>query len=458
MVRKDADSAMKNSPTIITRRAVLRGLGVSLALPALESLTPVAARSAEAALPRRMLVIVNNIGVLVGRLTPTTAGRDYQPTPLLSILSEHRQDFTVFSGLSHPGVSGGHSTDNCFLTSARGAFKASFRNTISLDQLAADHIGHLTRYPSLNLGVNIEKANRSLSWTRDGVLLPAEDSAKALFQRLFVRGDQAAVEAQLRRLDERGSILDTLLAETRRYSRRISTADRSRLDQYLTSVREVETRLQTARQWESRPLPEPHPASARTPNGLSTTSEMPGEITEDRRFFEKFELMLRMAELAFESDSTRIVTLMLDAFRTPVFQVADQQKSTDSYHGLSHHGHDPVKVAQLEAADRRNMKILSDLIGRLAAKNEGNQRLLDQTMVLFGSNMGDANIHDNTNLPIILAGGGFDHGQHLAFRKDNNTPLSNLFVTMLQRLGIETDHFGSSTGSLTDPNKLKMRG
>jgi hypothetical protein len=316
----------------------------------------------------------------------------------------------------------------------------------------------LTRYPSLNLGVNIEKANRSLSWTRDGVLLPAEDSAKALFQRLFVRGDQAAVEAQLRRLDERGSILDTLLAETRRYSRRISSSDRSRLDQYLTSVREVETRLQTARQWESRPLPEPHPTSARTPNGLSPTSEMPGEITEDRRFFEKFELMLRMAELAFESDSTRIVTLMLDAFRTPVFQVADQQKSTDSYHGLSHHGHDPAKVAQLEAADRRNMKILSDLIGRLAAKNEGNQRLLDQTMVLFGSNMGDANIHDNTNLPIILAGGGFDHGQHLAFRKDNNTPLSNLFVTMLQRLGIETDHFGSSTGSLTGPNKLKMRG
>jgi len=182
------------------------------------------------------------------------------------------------------------------------------------------------------------------------------------------------------------------------------------------------------------------------------TQAPPAGIQEDKFFFEKFELMLATAQLAFESDSTRIVTLMLDAFRTPIFKLAGQQDTTESYHGLSHHGQNEQKVRQLEAADRQHMAVLNKLLSNLASKSEGGQRLLDRTMVLYGSNMGEANIHDNTNLPIILAGGGFKHGQHLAFRRDNNTPLCNLFVTMLHRMGVEVDFFGSSTGSINGLN------
>lgn len=437
---------IRTSSSHIPRRTFLRGLGVTLALPALECMTPAFARAADANAPRRMLVIVNNIGVLPKFFFPQSAGRDYELSPYLSILAAHREDFTLISGLSHPGVTSGHSTDNCFLTSARGAFKAGFRNSISLDQFAAEKLGQVTRFPTFNLGVNIEKANRSLSWTRDGVLLPAEDSAPALFQKMFVQGDAAAVERQLHRLEERRSILDALLVEAERFSRNLGSEDKSRLDQYLTSVREVEERLAAAREWELRPMPPIPNAAQAPPAGISDGQEA-------KFFFEKFELMLSMAQLAFESDSTRIITLMLDAFRTPIFKLSGRQDATESYHGLSHHGQNEQKLRQLEAADRRQMAVLAKLLSDLAGKPEGGQRLMDRTMVLYGSNMGEANIHDNTNLPIILAGGGFKHGRHIAFKRDNNAPLCNLFVSMLRRMGVEADAFGSSAGSIAELNQ-----
>jgi len=420
----------------IPRRTFLRGLGITIGLPMLECMTPVFARSGQLPPPKRMIVIANNLGVLPKNFFPATAGRAYAPSPYLGLLADVRNEFTVFSGLSHPGVTGGHSTDNCFLTAARGAFKAGFRNSISLDQYAAEKLGQVTRFPSFNLGVNIEKANRSLSWTRDGVLLPAEDSPAQLYRRMFVQGDAAAVQQQLNRLRQRGSILDTLTDEAGRFSRTLGSTDRARLEQYLTSVREVEQRLYTAREWEQRPKP-------------TTTQPAPSDINDSKLFFEKFDLMLSMAQLAFESDSTRIVTLMVDAFKTPVFSLPGQKATTETYHNLSHHGQKEEKMQQLEAADRQHMALLRQLVGNLAAKPEGGQRLLDRTMVLYGSNLGDANIHDNTNLPILLAGGGLPHGQHLAFKRDNNKPLCNLFVTMLQNLGIESDAFASSSGALT---------
>lgn len=421
----------------IARRTFLRGLGVTLALPLLECMTPVFARAAATPPPRRMLLISNNLGVLPKLFFPAGGGRDYELSPYLSTLAEFRDQFTVCSGLSHPGVVGGHSTENCFLTAARGPTKSGFRNQISLDQFAAEKLGQLTRFPTLNLGVNIDKANRSLSWTRDGVLLPAEDSAPGLFQKMFVQGDPTAVARQLHRLEERGSILDTLLDDTKRFGRRLGRDDQTRLDQYFTSIREVEERLQTAREWELRPKP-------------STTQAPPEDVQDKKLFFEKYELMLSMAQLALESDSTRIVTLMVDAFATPVFKLHPDQSTTDGYHNLSHHGQAAEKVKQLEDADHQQMALLQTLLKNLAGRNDGGQSLLDRTMILYGSNMGDANTHDNTNLPILLAGGGFRHGQHLVFKRDDNTPLSNLFVTMLQQLGVETDAFGSSTGKLTD--------
>jgi len=419
----------------LSRRRFLSGAGAFLALPLLGSFTPVFGREKAAAPPQRMLLISNNLGVLPTQFFPTQTGRGYAASPYLATLAAFREDFTVFSGLSHPDVVGGHSTENCFLTAARGPTKSGFRNEISLDQFAAGKLGQVTRLPTLNLGVNIDKANRSLSWTRDGVLLPAEDSASALFRKMFLQGNPAEVARQLHRLEERGSILDTLLDDTKRYARDLDGADRTRLDQYLTSVREVEDRLRTAQEWEMRPKPK-------------TDREMPTDITDRQLFFAKFDLMLSMAQLAFESDSTRIVTLMVDAFATPVFKLHPDQNTTDGYHNLSHHGQSVEKVRQLKDADQQQMTLLAKVLGRLTEHREGDQRLLDRTMVLFGSNLGDANTHDNTNLPILLAGGGFKHGQHLAFRRDQNTPLCNLYVSMLRKMGVEADAFGSSTSPL----------
>ena len=421
----------------ITRRGCLRSAGVALALPFLEGLQSASARESKSARPRRMLLISNNLGVLPGPFFPEKTGRDYELSPYLKELAEFRKDFTVISGLSHPDVDGGHSTENCFLTSARGPTKSGFRNTISLDQFAAEQIGPVTRFPTLNLGVNIDKANRSLAWTRDGVLLPAEDNATALFRRMFLQGDAAAVRRELQKMEERKSILDTLLDDTRRFRKRLGRDDQSRLDQYLTSVREVEERLQLARQWETRPRP-------------VTRQSPPDEIRDQKLFFEKFDLMLSMARLALESNSTRIVTLMVDAFATPAFQLQPDQKTTEGYHNLSHHGQAEHKVQQLEDADRRQMKLLLKTFESLAKTREGEDRLLDRTMILFGSNMGNSNTHVNTNLPLLLAGGGLRHGRHLAFPNDHNRPLCNLFVTMLQQFGVDADRFGSSSGTLSE--------
>jgi hypothetical protein len=417
------------------RRGFLRGAGVLLALPWLESLSSVLGQSAEPALPRRMLLISNNLGVIPRFFFPTGTGRDYELSPYLRELEAFRGDFTVCSGLSHPGVTGGHSAENCFLTAAKGPARSGFRNQISLDQFAAEKLGQVTRFASLNLGVNIDRANRSLSWTRDGALLPAEDNAVAVFRRMFVQGNPEEVARQLHRLEERGSILDALMEQTRRLNRSLGAEDRVRMEQYLTSMREVEQRLHAAREWESKGRPTP-------------PEKEPRDVRDKRFFLEKLELMLSMARLAFETDSTRIITLMVDGLTTGVFQLRENQNTTDGYHGLSHHGQAEHKVRQLQDAECQQMGLLRKLLEALAGTREQGRRLLDQTMVLYGSNLGDANTHDNTNLPILLAGGGFRHGAHLAFPRDANAPLSNLFVSMLQQMGVEAESFGSSTGRL----------
>lgn len=419
----------------VSRRFLLRGAGVACALPLLECMKSARADELNSGVPRRMLLISNNLGVLPKPFFPETSGPGYTLSPYLSLLAEHRDEFSVFSGLSHPAVHGGHSTENCFLTAARGPTRSGFRNSISLDQFAAEKLGPITRFPTLNLGVNIDKANRSLSWTRDGVLLPAEDSAPALFRRMFLQGSSDDVARQLHRLEERGSVLDTLLQDADRFSRRLGASDRRRMDQYFSAVRDVEHRLAAAREWEMKPRP-------------ITDREAPQEIADVKLLIPRFDLMLSMAQLAFEVDATRIVTLMVDAFATPVFTLSDHQNTTDGYHNLSHHGQAEEKLKQLEDVDRQQMQLLAKLIAGLAGIGEQGDRLLDRTTVLFGSNMGDSNTHDNTNLPILLAGGGFKHGQHVAFNRENNTPLCNLFVTMLQKMGVEADQFGSSTSTL----------
>jgi hypothetical protein len=449
---EDASSQMENSQRLCsfgavpaaphlslprTRRRFLQGVAVTMALPALECFRPLFAREAGATGRRRLLLVSNNLGVLPQHFFPKDRGARYTPSPYLKELSEFKNDFTVFSGLSHPAVVGGHSTENCFLTAARDPTRSGFRNSISLDQFAVEKLGQQTRYPTLNLGVNIDKANRSLAWTRDGVLLPAEDSPSAVFRRMFVQGSAAEVALRLQRLSERGSVLDALGADLRRFQSGLAALDRTRLDQYLTSVRELEERLFAAGEWERRKKP-------------PTQAAEPRDIADRGKFFPKLQLMFEMARLAFESDSTQVVTLMVDGFATPVFEIGEGERSREGYHGLSHHGQAPAKLAELEKIDLQQMRHLRELFAGLAAvpSPEGG-RLLDETMVLYGSNLGDANVHNNTNLPILLAGGGFKHAGHLAFDPIRNTPLCNLFVNMLQRFGIEAESFASSTGTLS---------
>ena len=346
-------------------------------------------------------------------------------------MQEHRNDFTVFSGVSHPNVDGGHPSDVSFLTAAPHPASSSFRNSISLDQYVAERIGVQTRFPSLSLAVN---GNRSLSCTGTGVAIPPEQSAAAVFRQMFLQGTPAEIEAKIRELDTGRSILDTVARQAELLQRNVTDEDRSRLDQYFTSVRDLEHRLQTSRGWENKPKPVVKEAE-------------PVDPTSPAQYMEKVKLMYDLARLAFETDSTRAITLMLNSVGTPVLQIPGAT-ITDGYHNLSHHGKAPDKLAQLKTIDQSHMKLLAGLFADLKSTKEGEAPLLDRTMILYGSNLGDANSHSTINLPILFAGGGFRHGQHLAYDAQQNYPLPNLFVSMLQRMGIETAKFASSTGTM----------
>ncbi len=421
----------------LPRRTLLRGLGVSLALPLLDAMRPAvlsaAEKTAEKRVPRRMLGICNNLGLLPEKFFPTDSGVNYTPSPYLQTLQTHRNDFTVFSGVWHPDVDGGHPADICFLTAAPHPGSGGFRNTISLDQYIAEHIGHLTRFPSMTLGVNIKQGQRSLSWTGAGVLIPCEENPVSVYEQLFLQGSPAQVRAQVRRLSLGQSIMDAVADQTQALQRKLGTPDRDRVEQYLTGVRELEQRLEAAKAWEHVPKPKPR-------------SEAPLNPEDPKAYMDKVRLMYDMARLAFETDSTRAVTLMLDSVNSPAIDV-EGTKITDGYHNLSHHGKNEAKIKQLEAIDSWHMRLLDELFAKLKEAKEGTDSLLDRTMVVYGSNLGNANTHVTTNLPVLFAGGGFRHGQHLAFDKANNYPLPNLFVSMLQQLGIETDRFATSTGT-----------
>ena len=435
---------MNPAPFIATRRAIsrrhfLRGTGIALSLPFLEAMLPPFARAqtsssplSPGAKPRRMFGICNNLGLRPDLFFPKDAESNYTPSPYLQLLQEHRKDFTVFSGVSHPNVDGGHPSDISFLTAAPHPASSSFRNTISLDQHIAERIGTLTRFPSLTLAVN--GGARGLSWTGTGVAIPPEGRAADVFSQLFLQGTPEQVQAQIRNLDRGRSILDTLSQQASALQRNLGERDRSRLDQYLTSVRDLEHRLQESRGWESRPKP-----VVNVPAPLDPASPA--------QYMDKVRIMYDLVRLAFETDSTRAVTLMLNSVGTPVVTIAGET-ITDSYHNLSHHGKADEKLAQLRTLDEWHMKLLAGLFRDLKAVREGEDTLLDRTMILYGSNLGDANAHSTTNMPTIFAGGGFRHGQHLALGKEEDYPLPNLFVSMLQRLGLEDAKFASSTGTM----------
>jgi hypothetical protein len=417
------------------RRTFLRGSSLGLALPLLGSLGTAAA-AAGSAPPKRMLLIMSNMGVTPWNFFPTTPGPDYQATPYLDLLARHRERFTVFSGLSHPDVAGAHATEMSFLNAAPHPGRSTFRNTISMDQLAVEHTRCQTRFRSLVLLVG--KPDVGLpSTTRDGVPIPPEDDPAALYRKLFVQGTPEEVERQLDQIARGASILDFVLDEARGFERSLPAADRARFDQYCTSVRDLELRLDDARAWARRPKP-------------AVDFRLPRELPDETEIQAQTDLMYDIVRLAFATDATRIVSLYLGPLRVK----PKLPGISGETHGLTHHGGDPDKLAQLRVIEEILFNSFARLLDGLAATPAEGGSLLDSTMVLFGSNLSNASSHDPRNLPIILAGGGFRHGRHLAFDRTHNTPLANLYVSMLQQYGLEVDRFASSTGTLTGLERI----
>jgi hypothetical protein len=407
---------------VLSRRTLLRAAGATVGLPLLDAMIPASVRAAASGAPvspRRLVAIQTNMGILPQYFFPGTSGADYALTPYLEKLAAHRGRMTVFSGVSHPDMTGGHAAEKTFLTGTPHPERGGFRNGVSLDQLAAEHVGGETRFPSLTLAMTNE-GGKTLSYTRSGAPIPPDLSPRKLFEKLFVQGRPEETAANVEALRQGRSLLDFVGGQSRRLQRDLSAGDRQRLDQYFTSVRELEQRLHAAEAWEHRPKPV---VSARAPE----------DVEDPMEFVRRTALMLEVVKLALETDSTRLVTLFID---------------TTVIHNITHHGNRPETLAELKAHEEGQFGALGGFLDQLAASPDGDPSLLDQTMVLYGTCMGSANSHSNVNLPTLLAGGGFRHGRHLAFDTKNNYPLTNLFVSILQRFGIETDTFSTGTGPM----------
>ena len=404
------------------RRDFLFAAGACLALPAL-------AREAEKLPPKRLVAIHVPLGMMPYYFFPKAGETS---SPYLDLLSKHRDRFTSFAGLSHPGVDGNHHAGQCFLSGAPHPGQPTFRNSLSLDQLVAEKIGEDTRFGSLALAVRQgEHYADSVAVSRSGVILPAEASAEKLYRRLFVAGTPEEKAATMRRIAAGGSVLDLLLAKAKQLERSSDPQDRARLDQYFQSIRELETRLQRNLAWENHPKPK-------------VDYPMPKDIADANEVVARSRLMFDLVRLALQTDSTRVVTLSLSTFSV-VPHVPGVKNET---HGLTHHGNEPDKIAELRKIEEAQLAVFGEMLSAFRDTRETGGNLLDRTQVLYGSCLGNANSHSNQNLPLILAGGGFRHGQHLAFDAVNNTPLANLYVSMLQGLGVEADKFATSTGTL----------
>lgn len=412
-----------------SRRHFLRAAGVTLALPVLDYFAP-RGRAATGVKPiRRMVCICTPLSLNPAYFFPEQAGADYQPSPYLEPLQEFRNDFSVISGLAHPDVGSSHDSLFSFLTAApHPENRAGFRNSISLDQFAAEKIGGLTRFPSLSLSAE----GFGLSWTRSGALVPPDLWPASVFARLFLEGRPDEVEAQKRRLREGRSILDTVREQARRMGPSLGARDREKVDEYFTSVRELEQKMVTAEEWSKKPKPKVDVAPIQN---NTVSADLIG----------KTRLMFELSHLALQTDSTRLITMLL----LGTSNVPPVAGVTMGHHDLSHHGQDPAKVEQLKKVEMEEIKTVRELLTNLKKTQEEGESLLDRTMVFFSSNLGNAANHSTKNLPVLLAGGGFKHGRHLAFEHDKAPPLSNIYLSMLERLGIEAGKFGSSTGTLS---------
>ncbi|WP_339742137.1 DUF1552 domain-containing protein [uncultured Rubinisphaera sp.] len=413
----------------LDRRTFLRSSGIALGLPILQSMAPRSAQAANSSVEaRRMLAMCAPLGIHTPNLFPTTAGNSYEVTPYLEPLQPVRDKFSVISGLMHPMVDGGHAAEKSYLTGAAHPGQPSFRNSISVDQYAAERIGHLTRFPFLSL----TGSNTGMSYTRSGVLIPAESKPSRVFQQLFLEGSASEKQAQIRRIQDGQSILDLVGSQTRKIQRATGREDQQTLDQYLTSVRELEQRLVQQEAWAKLPKP-------------IVDAKPPTDIEDRANFSGQMKLLFDLIALALQTDSTRLITLKGPGGN----EVVSLNGVDDGWHNLSHHGRSPEKIDQLSIIEKEEMRLFSEFLQKLNSIQEGEKTLLDQTAILMGSSLGNASSHNNSNLPIVVAGGNFQHGQHLAFNEDKAPPMANILVSFLQHLELEIDEFSTGTGTLT---------
>ena len=417
------------------RRFILRSLGATLALPGLPSLMAKSVGGNSAVQlakgagmgARRFVAIGNLLGYQTKSLFPTKTGTEYEKTTLLEPLWDIRKHMTVYRGLDH-GVRGGHFAVHSFLS---GVLHSEAQNrpegNVTIDQYLADEIGFQTRFPSLTVGSEGGiHGGCQIAWTKSGVRVPPVTNPAELFEKLFVTDSK---ERQARREQEnkvQASVLDSVREEAKSLSKQVNKEDKDKLDEYLTSVRDVEKRLELRQRWTSQPKP-----------------KAPYDKPANHNAVEDLPMLYDLIALALQSDSTRIATLEIGGDFMP--QHLGIKKD---WHGLSHHGNDPEAVANLITLEKYQIEHFGKFVAKLAKLNDGDRTLLDSTTVLFGSGMGDGNTHKNSDLPILLAGGGYKHGEFRQVPGEgiNKVRLCNLFVDVAQKMGVEIDSFGNSTG------------
>lgn len=412
----------------IDRRTLLRGAGVAMSLPWLSAMQSAFGESAAAQRPRRFVAMTLGLGLLGENLNPAQAGFNYEPSKYLKSVNDLRDQFTVVSGTSHPDVRGGHRAEASIL-SANPHASAGGKNSVSLDQYMAKRLAGKTRMPSLVLS---SRGSNSPSYTDLGAMIPAHDSPAKLFRELFVTDPAAKQAEQVKRARSGRSIMDLVSEDAKRLSRDLGKRDQDRLDQYFSSVRDLEHRLAESEAWANRPKPK-------------VDEPMPTDITNGNDFVGRQQLMSRMIRLALQTDSTRVVSYHLGGSGG----VVPLKGVDEGYHSLSHHGRDEEKLTQLGLVEEAIVNAWGEFIRELSNIDESGDSLLDRTSVFLTSNLGNASNHSNSNMPVLIAGGGFKHGQHLAFDQRKNYPLPNLYLSILQRMGFETDRFASSTGTMT---------
>lgn len=413
----------------LDRRSMLRASGVAIALPFLESMIPISARAAQKALTSqpRIVLIGQPLGMYGPNFFPEQPGRDYVPSRYLKLLDPHRDQFTVFSGMSHR-YAAGHYAEVGLFTGVAPEFirEKDIKNGISLDQEVATRLGNQTRFSSLILG------GGNASWNQRGVRIPAESRAIQVFRRLFIAGSPEEEARELRRVKDGQSILDDVGSQLKALNSRVSSSDRRRLELFLSSLREAEQTLKQDEHWSNTPKPKVEYA-------IPTNEYAGAQLVERSRQW------YNIVHLALQTDATRVVSLWLSTQDRP--EIAGVNLG---HHDASHHGQDPAKLEQLALIEEAEIRVLGEFIEKMKQSQDGQQSLLDNTAILYASNLGNSSSHDNNNLPILLAGGSFKHQGHLAYDTKENTLLSNLYVRMLHHMGIEAEAFGASNGVISE--------